>query len=125
MVYAARKPSLHVEQIVYMQIEAGMISSMVYIGGRFNLIVVGSWNTNVLIHSCTSLKKQIEINLHNEIIVALDYVLISENKFILQYFIKKNKQDNMKNLLYFNNLLYFQRVPMEKLHSTKSNTSTA
>lgn len=74
---------MHVEQIMHMQIESGMITSLLYIGAKFNLIVVGSWTTNVVIHSCCSLAKQIEINEHSDTIISLDYVFLSENKFLL------------------------------------------
>merc|ERR1712139_629607 len=56
---------------------------MQYIGDRFNLIVVGSWTTNVTGYSCSSMNKQFEINVHNDTIIALDHVITAANEFLL------------------------------------------
>lgn len=80
---AARKPSLHVEQVLQLQTEPGMVSAMKYVGDRFNLLIVGSWTTNVVVYSCSSMVQKLEINAHNDTIVALDFIITASNKFLL------------------------------------------
>jgi len=83
LMWAARKPCLHIEKVLTLKSEPGKVSAMQYVGGRFDILLVGTWSTNVVgfgIHSQTELFK---LTTHTDTIVSVDHVVTGPSTLVV------------------------------------------